>query len=320
MTTKTSMRVTSRFGDGDEDFDDFYASDNNTSLSATDPTHLTHNPSHRQDSPLTPPGFDHQRANVPAEDEFDNNNDNESPGPGPTPSRTPKGPISQKVKDEIEGGFSRIDNVFFEMEKKTGRSVENLMLRYRNAFSPRQNSTNSWNLYQVKFSQDRENQRKLAGSDSATCREAYQAYIARHPTNFQSLLETFAETCDIEKLFGTTVGQRKAEFKKFTTIVSTLCERFYKRQGFEVAVMGVGNIVNADGNLQFCYETPGVEGFLETLPIRYNALIACLRTRAFASEVKRIMDLIGKSLAEKDPHLLAAVDISAFITRTLTSL
>jgi hypothetical protein len=56
------------------------------------------------------------------------------------------------------------------------------------------------------------------------------------------------------------VGQRKAEFKKFTTIISTLCERFYKRQGFEVAVMGVGNIVNADGNLQFCYETPGVEG------------------------------------------------------------
>jgi hypothetical protein len=161
-----------------DDCSDIHASEPEDEPHSQAPSHAIPLHSATQTAPpFTPPGFDHQRADIPAADEYSDEEEDEAR------SHNPKGPIRQDIKDLFETSFTIMDNELVKLSKKSGRSVEVILNRYKARYASRQSTINAWNLYQKKFSQDRQNQWKLAGSDAATC-EYFIPHVVWHSLTF----------------------------------------------------------------------------------------------------------------------------------------
>ncbi|TEB18626.1 hypothetical protein FA13DRAFT_1719699 [Coprinellus micaceus] len=258
----------------------------------------------------------------------------ESPSPRISPSPSPASPPSGSLTDsgggysdeespvrgdrcgrikacdkaKMESTFHCIDDEFRTLSEKVHRTERNLRSRYMSRYSSKKTDDNGWNTYQMLYSQGVVAPEESAdGDEPMLCRASYLAFCAKNPQH-KELLDSYLEAHFVENQEASTVHQRKKHFQEHQEAIQTLVRRGHKVHGFETVVLSVGNLVNTDGGFHFSMETEGVEGSLQYLsslgPISHNTLIGILRTQAFNSELKRILELLKSFINDNHPELI----------------
>ncbi|KAG1873296.1 hypothetical protein C8R48DRAFT_669895 [Suillus tomentosus] len=179
---------------------------------------------------------------------------------------------SDDMNAELESGFGDIERCFLKLSTSTTLPKNQLINLFLKSRGRTVNGTNYWNLYanyfkdyvQQELTRISKEVPEGGGTPSATVRrQCYEKFKMAFPDTYQDILSRHEEA----SLLGSspqTIAQRAQAFQKHYRSVSSLLESGSARFGFEAAIVLCGKVVNEDGSLGHCYNTPGAAGFWET--------------------------------------------------------
>ncbi|KAG1856838.1 hypothetical protein C8R48DRAFT_775782 [Suillus tomentosus] len=185
---------------------------------------------------------------------------------------TVAGRRSTELNATLDTGFAEVERHFLNLSTSTTLPINQLINSFLKSRGCTVTSVNYWNLYANYFKDNV--QQELArigreapeggGTPSATMRtQCYDKFKVAYPDTYQDILSMHEEV----SLLGSspqTIVQRGQTFQKHYRRVVNILESGSVKFGFEAAIVLCGKVVNEDGSLGHCYNTPGAAGFWET--------------------------------------------------------